>query len=391
MILTIVAFVLVLSVLVFVHELGHFGTARFFGIKSEEFGIGFPPRFLGYYKNLEGKWKIVRGNKKVEDASDTIYSLNYVPLGGFVKIKGEDAVEGQPIDPDSFISKPIWQRSIVISAGVTMNLILAAVLLSIGLMFGIPQALEGLDERAIVKDRNIVVAETVKDSPAQKAGIKIGDSIKSADGQEIGTFAALQAFNEAHLGQSATYTVKRGDQELKFEITPEKRAETGKGGIGIAAVETGLVSYPWYWAPWEGLKQTVILTGAILKAFYNLFYGIFSGQGFSADVAGPVGIAALTGQVARMGIIYLLQFTALLSINLAIINFLPIPALDGGRLLFMIIEKIKGRPIKRELETAIHNIGFLLLMVLVVFVTYKDIAKYAYKFVDLWHRIVGLF
>lgn len=391
MILTIVAFVLVLSVLVFVHELGHFGTARFFGIKSEEFGIGFPPRFLGYYKNLEGKWKIVRGNKKVEDASDTIYSLNYVPLGGFVKIKGEDAVEGQPIDPDSFISKPIWQRSIVISAGVTMNLILAAVLLSIGLMFGIPQALEGLDERAIVKDRNIVVAETVKDSPAQKAGIKIGDSIKSADGQEIGTFAALQSFNEAHLGQSATYTVKRGDQELKFEITPEKRAETGKGGIGIAAVETGLVSYPWYWAPWEGLKQTVILTGAILKAFYNLFYGIFSGQGFSADVAGPVGIAALTGQVARMGIIYLLQFTALLSINLAIINFLPIPALDGGRLLFMIIEKIKGRPIKRELETAIHNIGFLLLMVLVVFVTYKDIAKYAYKFVDLWHWIVGLF
>jgi regulator of sigma E protease len=391
MILTIVAFVLVLSVLVFVHELGHFGTARYFGIKSEEFGLGFPPRFLGYYKNLEGKWKMVRGSKQVEDASDTIYSLNYVPLGGFVKIKGEDAVDGAPIDPDSFIAKPIWQRSIVISAGVTMNMILAAVLLSIGLMFGIPQALDGLSDRAIVTDRKVVVAEAVGGSPAEKAGIKVGDIIESADGQAINNFQELQKFNEDHVGKAAIYLVKRGDQELGYGITPEIRSETGKGGIGIAAVETGLVSYPWYWAPWEGLKQTYALTVAILKAFGHMFYGIFTGQGVSADVAGPVGIAALTGQVARMGIIYLLQFTALLSINLAIINFLPIPALDGGRLLFMIIEKIKGRPVKRELETAIHNIGFVLLMVMVVFVTYKDLAKYAYKFVDLWHWVVGLF
>lgn len=391
MILTIVAFVLVLSVLVFVHEAGHFGTARLFGIKSEEFGLGFPPRFIGYYKNLEGKWKLVRGNKKVEDAADTIYSINYVPLGGFVKIKGEDATEGATVDPDSFIAKPIWQRSIVISAGVTMNMILAAVLLSIGLMFGIPQALDGLNDRAVVTDRKVVVAEAVKDSPADKAGIKIGDVIQSAGGHSITNFSDLQAFNESHVGQSETYVVKRTDQEISFTIKPETRPETGKGGIGIAAVETGLVSYPWYWAPWEGIKQTYSLTVAILKAFGSMFYGIFTGQGVSADVAGPVGIAALTGQVARMGIIYLLQFTALLSINLAIINFLPIPALDGGRLLFMIIEKIKGRPVKRELETAIHNVGFILLMVMVVFVTYKDIAKYAYKFVDLWHWIVGLF
>jgi len=391
MIFTIVAFVLVLSVLVFVHELGHFGTARFFGIKSEEFGLGFPPRFLGYYKNLEGKWKIVRGNKKVEDAADTIYSLNYVPLGGFVKIKGEDAVDGQPIDPDSFIAKPIWQRSIVISAGVTMNMILAAVLFSIGLMFGMPQSLEGLNKNAVVTDRKVVVAETIKDSPAQLAGMKVGDSIASANGQMISTFGDLLAFNESHVGKEVTYVVGRGEEKLSFNIQPEIRTETGKGGIGIAAVETGLVSYPWYLAPWEGVKQTYALTGAILKAFYAMFHGIFTGQGVSAEVAGPVGIAALTGQVARMGLIYLLQFTALLSINLAIINFLPIPALDGGRLLFMIIEKVKGKPVKRELETAIHNIGFMLLMVMVVFVTYKDIAKYAYKFVELWHRVISIF
>ena len=389
MILTIVAFVLVLSVFVFVHELGHFGTARFFGIKSEEFGLGFPPRVLGYYKDKDGKWKFVRGNKKVEDASDTIYSLNYVPLGGFVKIKGEDAIDGQSIDPDSFIAKPIWQRSIVISAGVTMNLILAVVLLSIGLMFGIPQSLDGLNDRAVITNHKIVVAEAIKDSPAAKAGIKIGDSIESANGESIKSFADLQNFNEKSIGKTVNYVINRGEKKFQFEIKPEKRVETGKGGIGIAAVETGLVSYPWYWAPWEGLKQTVTLTGAILHAFYIMFHDIFTGKGVSADVAGPVGIAALTGQVARMGFIYLLQFTAMLSINLAIINFLPIPALDGGRLLFMIIEKIKGRPVKRELETAIHNVGFILLMVMVVFVTYKDIAKYTYKFVELWHWIVG--
>lgn len=391
MILTIVAFVIVLSVLVFVHEAGHFGTARMFGIKSEEFGIGFPPRFVGYYKNLEGKWKVVRGNKKVEDAADTVYSINTIPLGGFVKIKGEDAVDGQPIDPDSFIAKPIWQRAIVVSAGVTMNMILAAVLFSVGLMIGMPQALDGLSDRAIISDQKVVVAEAIKDSPAAKAGIAVGDTIVSLDGKMITKFSELQSYNDSHVGKSIRYVIKHENKELTKEIKPEIRPETGKGGIGIAAVESGMVRYPWYWAPWEGLKQTGLLTVGILKAFYNMFHDIFVGKGVSADVAGPVGIAALTGQVARMGIIYLLQFTALLSINLAIINFLPLPALDGGRLLFMIIEKLKGRPVKRELETAIHNIGFMLLMVLVVLVTYRDIAKYAYKFKDLWTWIVGLF
>lgn len=166
-------------------------------------------------------------------------------------------------------------------------------------------------------------------------------------------------------------------------------AETGKGGIGVAISEVGMVKYPWYYAIWEGFKTTFMMVWAILVAFYELFKGLILGHGVSADVAGPVGIAVLTGQVARMGVIYIMQFTAMLSINLAIINFLPLPALDGGRVLFLIIEKIKGRPVKRELEAAIHNIGFMLLMVLVLLITFRDVMKFGDKFRMLFDRIFG--
>ena len=150
-----------------------------------------------------------------------------------------------------------------------------------------------------------------------------------------------------------------------------------------------MVKYPWHLAIAEGIKTTIVLTWLIMVAFYELIKGLFVGQGVSADLAGPVGIAVITGQVARMGFVYILQFTALLSINLAIINFLPIPALDGGRVLFLIIEKFKGSPVKKEIETAIHNIGFSLLMLLVLIVTFRDVARFGDKFKALWERFIG--
>jgi len=155
-----------------------------------------------------------------------------------------------------------------------------------------------------------------------------------------------------------------------------RQEETGRGGVGIGIVETGIVRYPWYLAIWEGITATLFLTWAIIVAFYELIKGLIIGQGVSVDIGGPVRIAQITGDAARMGLSYIINFAAFLSINLAIINFLPIPALDGGRVLFLMIEKIKGSPIKRETEATIHNIGFVLLMILIVLVTYKDIARF---------------
>jgi regulator of sigma E protease len=387
MFLTIITFIIVFSLLIFAHELGHFWTARKFGIKAEEFGFGFPPRIGGIYKNGEGKWKKVLGSKEVKDSPGTIYSLNWIPLGGFVKIKGENGENENELD--SFAGKKIWQRAVVLSAGVGMNIILAMVLISFGLMIGLPETLDNLPSQARISEKKIQIAVVMADSPAEKAGLVVGDTIISIDKQDFANEGELQNFVAGKVGEELNYEIKRGREDINLKITPEIRPETDKGGVGIAIAVTGLVKYPWYLAIWEGAKTTIFLTWAIVVAFYELFKNLIIGHGLSADVAGPVGIAALTGQVAQMGFVYVLQFTVLLSINLAIINFLPLPALDGGRILFLIIEKIKGSPVKREIEATIHNIGFSLLMLLVLIVTFKDIARFGDNFRVLWETIIN--
>ncbi|MCG2700804.1 RIP metalloprotease RseP [Candidatus Parcubacteria bacterium] len=403
MFLTIITFIIVLGVLVFVHELGHFLAARKFGVKAEEFGFGFPPRMFGVYKDKQGKWKRVIGGKEVKDAPGTVYSLNWIPIGGFVKIKGEDAAGDGSIvggsreaeeksaapEQDSLTDKPIWQRAIIMSAGVTMNVVLAAALIIFGLSIGMPQVLDGIHPKARISDKKIQVVQVYPDSPASQAGIIIGDAIISINNVRFVNYEELQKFVDENEGKELDYRIGRDSEEMLIAITPEIREETSMGGIGIAIAETGIVKYPWYLAIAEGVKTTVFLTWAIIVAFYELFKGLITGQGLSADIAGPVGIAALTGQMARMGFVYVLQFAALLSINLAIINFLPFPALDGGRVLFLFLEKIKGRPVKRELEAAIHQAGLILLMLLVLVVTFKDVARFGDNFKMLWDKIAG--
>lgn len=388
MFLTLVAFLLVLSLIVFVHELGHFWTARKFGVKAEEFGFGFPPRFGGIYKK-DGKWKFVRGAKEVTDADDTIYSINWIPLGGFVKIKGEDG-ENQT-DPDSFAAQAIWKRAVILLAGVTMNMITAVVLASIGFMIGLPQVLGDEGAKAIVYDRQIQVVEVLADSPAKKADLKTGDIILSINGKDFSTGEELQEYTNESKQEDITYKIKRGQDELEKQVALEIIPETEKLGAGIAIAEVGLVRYPIHLALWHGFESVVNLTQTIVVAFYDLLKGLILGQGVQAEIAGPVGIAALTGRVAHMGFVYLLQFTVMLSVNLAIINAFPFPALDGGRLFFLIIEKIKGSPVKREVEAIVHNLGFVLLMGLVLLVTFKDVAKYGGAFKSLWGKILGLF
>lgn len=384
MLLTIVIFALVLSVLVIAHELGHFLTAIRFGVKAEEFGLGFPPRGLGFYKNKHGKWRFVFGNRSVEslekdeDSSvhpankSTVYSLNWLPLGGFVKIKGENG-EGKN-DNDSFASKKIWQRIVILSAGVTMNVILAWGLFSLGYMIGIPQSTDTLASNAIVSESSVMIASVLADSPAAAAGLKEGDAILRINNEVIATEKDLQDMIASNDNQVTTLSVKRGSEELTIMAVPSSK-DGSRATIGVSIFAAGLVRYPFFSAIIEGLKTTGFMIKEIFSAFGNLILNIFQGNNVGDQFAGPVGIANITGQAARLGFSYLLQFMALLSLNLAVINILPLPALDGGRIFFLIIEKLKGKPVKQEFEAVIHNIGFLVLILLILFITYKDLAK----------------
>jgi len=370
--ITLIIFILVLGLLVLVHELGHFLAARRFGVKVEEFGFGFPPRLAGVYRRADGKWRWIRGEKTVRENPSTIYSFNLIPLGGFVKIKGENGQDG---DRDSFGAKKFWQRAVMLSAGVMMNIVLAAVIISIGLGVGLPQILDGVNPKAKVGWRQIQVVEVLPTSPAAAADVKIGDVIVNIDGREFKTFKEIQDFVGARQGRELTYSLKRGPETLDKKITPTLIKDTGRGGIGIGIAEVGLVRYPWYLAIAEGVKTTGAMLWLIISGLFGLLKQLLSGQNVSGEVAGPVGIATLTGQMVRLGWVYVAQFTAVLSLNLAVVNILPIPALDGGRLLFLAIAKLRRKPLRPEIEGLIHNIFFVLLLLLILFITVKDISK----------------
>jgi len=385
---TAIIFILVLGILVFVHELGHFLVARRNGVGVEEFGFGFPPRIAGIYWNEEGKKKIVWGSRNAK-TKDTIYSVNWIPLGGFVKILGE---EGEAKDnPKSFSSKTALARVRILAAGVAMNFVLAAVLLSVGYFIGIPQLVEETSG-GILKNEKVQIIEVAANSPAEEMGIKMGDEIVSAVdqwGNQVTKFESVedvQNFISGKKGQEITLNLKRGKEEMKVTGVPRADHPSDQGALGIGLAEVAEVSYSWYEAVWLGIKTTFDLTVAIIFAFGNILAKLATGQSVSSDVAGPVGIAVLTGQVAKLGLVYILQFTAILSINLAIINILPIPALDGGRILFILIEKIKGSPLSQKIEQRAHNIGFAVLITFMIFITFRDFVKF-----DVIEKIKGLF
>lgn len=372
MFLTIIIFFLILGLLVFVHEFGHFMTAKKFGVRVDEFGFGLPPRLFG---------------KKIKE---TIYSLNWIPLGGFVKIKGEQGESKE--DPDSFAHKKIWQRGVILSSGVVMNYLLAMVLVSLGFIIGFPQSLpEEKNEKVEVKNRQIQIVSVLPNSPAEKQEIKMGDFILSLDGKTFKEIESLQKYIDQKVSHPVKVKIKRGSMLKELEITPIILKETQKGGIGVGLVEVGIVSYPWYLAISKGVKATLFYTSAIFVGFYHLLKGLVLTREVIVDLAGPVGIAVLTGEVVRLGSIYILQFTALLSLNLAIINFFPFPALDGGRFLFLMIEKIRGRALNQKIEGIIHQIGLTLLLFLVLLVTFRDIGRFSDKFIGLWEKIGTLF
>lgn len=392
MFLTVIIFILILGVLVLVHEAGHFFVAKRNGVRADEFGFGYPPRVFGFYKNKDKKKKVIFGNKPVEEIKDiekgkTVFSLNWIPIGGFVKIHGEDGENKK--DPESFASKSIWKRFKILFAGSGMNLISGIVFLAIALQLGLPQQVDDLEKNNNAK---VQIVQVSKGTPAEEAGINFGDIIIDIDNGEekvdVNTVAQVQEVISANKGQEIILTLEHPGQEGIFEKKVFIREEypDNQGPTGIMLARVAEKKYGFFQSFWMAIVATYSMIVTILWFLWDLIASIFTENKVDAEVAGPVGIAVLTGEMARMGIAYLFNFAAILSINLAVINLLPFPALDGGRIFFLIIEKIKGSPISQKAEGIIHTAGFFVLISLMILVTVKDFVNF-----EIIGKIKGLF
>ena len=373
--LTIIVFILVLGALILVHEFSHFIFAKRTGMRVEEFGLGYPPRVIGFFKE-NNRWRFFWGSKEPKTKS-TVYSLNLIPFGGFNKIYGMESREKKPV---SFWSKSIGKRAMVISAGVLGNFLLTVILLSIGYCLGLPQIVEG-KVPVEAKEVGIQIILVNRNSPAESAGIKIGDKILKIKTQDsevkvVKEVKDVQDLIKKNLGQPIIITLKRGNKILEKEVIPRKNPPKGQGPIGIALAKTARIPYPWYESILKGFENTFLLTGATFEAFFQLLKAaIIKEVPSGVELTGPIGIGSLIFQMIDLGWIYVLQFTAILSLNLAILNILPFPALDGGRLIFLLIEKIRKKPVKIEIENLVNQIGFVLLIILMIAVTFKDIQR----------------
>lgn len=363
--MTFLIFFIIIAVLILSHEFGHFLAAKLTDTKVEEFGFGFPPKIFWIKKG------------------ETIYSLNLFPIGGFVKILGEDGAPveevGLPNSEDAssrnFSFKPPVVQALIVSAGVLFNLILAWIFISISLNLG---TFRQIDDDLAAPSANVMIVEVQKNSSAESVGLIPGDIItKLKFGDQVSEqptkMAEVQNFINFNRGEEIEITYKRGEDVLVSAVKL-KDVKAEEGALGIAMARIAFAKEPWYLAIWNGLKQTVFLTAGIAVAIFYFIVGLFQGVGFE-QVAGPVGIFNIVGQTARFGFVHLIQLTAILSINLAIINFFPFPALDGGRLLIILIEKLKGSPMNYKVINLIHSVGFALLIFLMLLVTYQDILR----------------
>ncbi len=342
-----IAFVSLIGLLV-IHEFGHFILAKKFGVKVEEFGVGLPPRIFG---------------KKI---GETIYSVNLLPFGAFVKICGEDESVD---DAASFRKKPFWQRALILLGGVLSFWLVAAILLGVVMGLGVPNVIDDEANGNLINPK-VQIAAIAPDSPAEKAGLKVGDTIK-----QFNKIKEVQEFTNLHKGEEIILTIERGKEILEFSLVPRILPPEGEGAMGVALVRTAIKKYAWYQAPVRGLSSTGYLTVAIVKGWVQALGKLARGVPTGVQLMGPVGIFSLFTQVSQLGIVYFLQFIAIIAVHLALLNVLPIPALDGGKLLFLTIERIRGRPINEKIERKITVFFFTLLIVLIIWITIKDIMR----------------
>ena len=358
--MTILAIFISLILLMILHEFGHFILAKKVGIKVEEFGIGYPPRLIG------------------KRFGETIYSLNLLPLGSFVRLYGE---EGKENGSRSFTSKKIWQRALVVLGGVTAFWIIAAVLLAIVAGLGVSKAIP--DEATGFSQPKVQIVEVEKGSPAQQAGIEMGDvvlNVRNFSGKEqkkITKVSELQKFTNSHKGQVIILKIQHGKKISDMPLSPRISPPEGEGSMGVGLIRVVSIKYPWYRAILEGIRECIEITWMIIVALANVLLTLFKGKPLPSGVQlmSVVGIGSLMAQVFSLGISYYLRFLAVISINLAILNILPIPALDGGKLLFLVIEAIRGKPVPQKIEQRVTSLFFILLVVVAILVTAKDVIK----------------
>lgn len=366
-VLTLLAVIVVLGISVLVHELGHFIVARLMKVDVEEFGIGFPPKLISF------------------KPKKTIYSLNLIPLGGFVRLEGED--EGTT--PTSYKIQKWWKKGLIIIAGVAVNLVWGILILTIGWSFGLPKAIEDTQTapQAIVENAQITVLAVSPESPAAQAGIEVGDTIRSFQGQNLTDTPQALEIIKSSAGLPLTLNICHQKTCRDATVIPRVNPPEGQGALGVALVTIGLAKLPFPAALIQATRDTGSILGQTLAALGSIGSSLRRGDVGDVPLTGPIGIAVVTRDALQMGMPYVLTLMAIISINLALLNVLPIPALDGGRLVFIIIEAIRGKPVNERIEKWIHLAGYVFLLFLFVLIFVKDAFSFRELFISLWDRI----
>ena len=359
-----------LIVLVALHELGHFLLAKKFGVEVEEFGIGYPPRVWG---------------KKI---GKTIYSINLLPIGAFVKILGFEDYEGK--NKNSFSAKPIWQRVVILLAGVVVFWIIAFLIFTFVVGFTeVPTAVsDDFVEEGVVP--YVQIYGVASDSPAGEAGIQMGDAIKAmkfesipvegensiVETMEISTVKEVQEFTEKYKGEQISLMVLRGAEEVAVSLVPRANPPMGEGAMGIGLVRVADLATTWYKSPVVGAKITINQTKAIPSVMFSALYRKLKGEKVTdVQIVSPIGVVQIMGQALQRGVGDFFMFVGMIAVWLALFNLLPIPALDGGRLLFLVIEAIRKKPVKHSIEQKITGVFFIIIMALMLLLVIRDIIR----------------
>lgn len=348
MILTIIIFVAILVLLIFVHEFGHFIVAKICKVKVLEFAFGFPPRL---YAKKRG---------------ETIYSINAIPLGGYCKLYGEE----EKLDkPGSFMSRPVFQRILIVVAGAIMNLILAIILMTIGFTVGMTPLVSDPATLPGQKTSQVMVAYVQPGSPAEKAGITYGTVLNG-----FSSASDLSKYTHENIGKSINLQIEKANEKSEKNI---QLSQDDSAPLGVSVISITKVKQNFFVAIWTSIKETGKVIAAMFVFLWEILRSFFTTgkAGPAAEgVTGPVGLFNFTSEALKIGWIYVLQLVALISINLGIINLLPFPALDGGKILFLGLEGIfRRKVVRQEIENIIHLIGFALLILLIIAITYRDI------------------
>jgi regulator of sigma E protease len=353
-------FILILVALIVVHEFGHFSVAKLFGIRVDEFGIGFPPRL----------WSVKWG--------ETEYSINALFFGGFVRIFGENQNEAAH-DPRSFAHKPRVVQAAVVCAGIVFNILFAWALLSTGYLIGVPTSVEH-PGFGTVQSAQVLIEGVIPTSPADKAGLQASDAVESLQTatailSPAPSASAVQQFIFAHQDESIIFTVDRGSVQKIFLAQPEAGLLGGRKVVGVELADVGVLKLPLPLALAQGAIAAEQMTVGTAQGLAGFFGSIFHGTADFNSVAGPIGIAGVGSKAVSEGFVAALLLAALISINLALINIIPIPGLDGGRLLIIIIEGIRRKPLPEKFSTILMLAGFGLLILLMLVVSYHDILR----------------